>query len=313
MVEKLSKGFKEFLIKSFIFVVLFIVIQLITMGVVAKTTLPGELKLFAMDDLAEALLFMVIIFIGLSRKKILEIKSYSVGAKTRVLSFVLIVVGFFVYFSYKNFLIENITLVGRYIYFFTLIEYLLLFAILFLLANLVFGFRFICNFFREHKKGLLFVLVGTVIVYNLIREFQGLWPYFSGFVSHSASYLLGFFGSSSVHYSGNLPILVFNGFSAGIAKTCSGIDSVLLFTGLYLGLVAWDFSVLNKKKIVIMFIPGLIGAFLLNIVRIFLLFLLGAYISRDFALNAFHTNASSFLFIIYFAIFWGVFYKWMRK
>ncbi|MCK5590654.1 MAG: hypothetical protein KAI72_01740, partial [Candidatus Pacebacteria bacterium] len=64
MKKKLSKGFKEFLIKSSIFVVLFILIQLITMGIVAKTTLPGDLKLFAMDDLAEAALFMLVVFIG---------------------------------------------------------------------------------------------------------------------------------------------------------------------------------------------------------------------------------------------------------
>jgi len=74
MVEKFSKGFKEFLVKSFVFVVLFITIQLLTMGIVSKTTLPGDLKLFAMDDLAEATLFMLVLFIGLSRKKILEIK-----------------------------------------------------------------------------------------------------------------------------------------------------------------------------------------------------------------------------------------------
>ena len=66
MVKKLSKGFREFLIKSSVFVVLFVLIQLITMGIVAKTSLPGDLKLFAMDDLAESLLFALIIFIGLN-------------------------------------------------------------------------------------------------------------------------------------------------------------------------------------------------------------------------------------------------------
>ena len=106
---------------------------------------------------------------------------------------------------------------------------------------------------------------------------------------------------------------MFNSFSAGIAKTCSGIDSIFLFTALYLGVLAWDWKILNKKKMLVMFIPGLVGAFMLNIVRIFLLFLIGANISRDFALNAFHTNASAVLFLVYFAIFWWIFYKWMKK
>ena len=107
--------------------------------------------------------------------------------------------------------------------------------------------------------------------------------------------------------------MVFNNFSVGVAKTCSGIDSVLLFTGLYLGILAWDWGILDKRKAFGMYFVGVFGAFALNIVRIFLLILIGFFVSRDFALHSFHTNASSLLFIIYFGVFWKSFYGWMRK
>ncbi len=310
---KLNKGFKEFLIKSGVFVVLFVLIQLFVMGAVDDTFLPEEIKLFAMDDLAEAVFFVLIIFLALNKDKILKIKEYVVGIKERILSVLLIILLFPVYFQYKRFMLANIEMVKESLWFFTSIEYLILFVILFFLIMLVFGFKFIKDFFKEYKKGLSLVLIGVIIVYNLIRQFQNLWPYLSGFVGKSTVYLLGFFGDASLRFSNNLPVVMFNNFGAGIAKTCSGIDSIFLFTALYLGVLAWDYKILNKKKMLIMFIPGVVGAFMLNILRIFVLFIIGAYWSRDFALNAFHTNASAILFLIYFGVFWWLLYKWMKK
>ena len=162
-------------------------------------------------------------------------------------------------------------------------------------------------------KIVAFVLAGVVFVYLAIREFQKLWIYFSGFVGVAVGYFLSLIGTSTLYYVKGLPVLNFNGFSVGIAQTCSGIDSILLFTGLYLGILAWDWKLLNKGKIFGMYFVGVLGAFALNIIRIFLMILIGTYISEDFALHAFHTNASSLLFIIYFAIFWKLSYKWMLR
>ena len=166
---------------------------------------------------------------------------------------------------------------------------------------------------EENWRGLGIVVVGTIIVYNLIKQFQGLWPYLSGFVAKSVAILLGLIGSVNLSFSGDLPVLSFNGFMVKIAQTCSGIDSIFLFTALYLGILAWDWKILNKKKVFWLFFVGVVGAFMLNIVRIFLLILIGAYISRDFALNVFHTNASAILFLIYFAVFLKLSYGWMKK
>jgi len=313
MANKLPKGFKEFLIKAGVFIVLFILIQILTMNLASNTFLPREIKPFAMDDLAEAVFFVLILFLALNKDKLLKIKRYTVSIKKRIISALLMILLFPAYFQYKRFMIANIEMVKASLWLFSSIEYLILFIILFFLIALVFGFKFIRDFFKENKKGLGFVALGTIVVYNLIGWFQNLWPYFSGFVAKSSIYLLGLFGNASMRFSNGLPVVMFNNFAAGIAKTCSGIDSIFIFTALYLGVLAWDYKILNKKKMLILFLPGVIGAFMLNILRIFLLFLIGSYISRDFALHAFHTNASAILFLIYFGVFWWVSYGWMKK
>ncbi len=311
--NKIPKGFKDFLIKSVIFIFLFILTQLITMGWASETFLPGEIKPLAMDDLAQSAFFMIIIFLALNKKKLLKIKKYSVKLWQRVISGIIIIGLFPLYFQYKTYMVANIEVVKDFLYIFTSIEYLILFVILFFLLVFVFGFNFVKDFVKEYKKGLIFVLIGTIFVYILIRQFQNLWPYFSNFVASSVHFLLSLIGNSNLNFSGNLPILMFKDFTVKIAKTCSGIDSVFIFTGLFLAILAWDYKKLNKKKMAYLFIPGVIGAFFLNILRVFILILIGSYISRNFALQTFHTNASAVLFLIYFAIFWKLSYKWVEK
>ncbi|MFA4953081.1 MAG: archaeosortase/exosortase family protein [Candidatus Pacearchaeota archaeon] len=313
MVKRFSQGFKDFLIKSVVFVILFILIQIATMNMAAKTLLPGEIKLFAMDDLAEAVFFVIILFLAFNKEKILKIKKYSVGIKERIVSLLLIILLFPVYFQYKRFMLANIEMVKESLWFFASVEYLILFIILFFLIILIFGFKFIKDFFKEYKKGLGVVVIGIIVVYNFIRQFQELWPYLSGFVSRVVYYMLNFIGTANLSFSGVLPILSFNGFIVKIAQTCSGIDSIFIFTSLYLGILTWDWKILNKKKAFWLFFIGVAGAFAMNIIRIFILILIGAYISRDFVLNVFHTNASAILFLIYFAVFWKLSYNWMKK
>ena len=110
-----------------------------------------------------------------------------------------------------------------------------------------------------------------------------------------------------------MPIIDFKGFRVAIDSPCSGIESMFLFTMLYLFITCFDWKVLNKKKLAIMFIPGLLSVFALNILRIYLLILIGEGISVNLALGLFHTNASWIFFMAYFILFWGLLYKWMKR
>jgi exosortase/archaeosortase family protein len=313
MKQKNSKGFNEFLIKFGVFWILFILIQVATMWLVAESKLPPELKPFSMSDLAKAFLFVIVLLIGFTKEKILKIKSYSVKIRTRIISFLGIIIGFLIYFPYKNYVLNNLDSAIISPYRFIFLEYFILLVILCSLIIFVFGIKFPRDFIKNFKKDLVYLIFGTFLIYLLIRKFQGVWFYFSGIVGKSVVYLLGFMGPSNIYYFEKLPVVSFRDFIVGIAQTCSGIDSMLLFTFLFFGILAWDWKILNKKKAVFLFCIGIIGVFLLNILRIFFLILIGAYLSQSFALNIFHTNASSIFFIIYFGIFWKLSYKWLKN
>ncbi len=313
MKEKLPEGFKKFLLKSGVFLILFILIQIFTMWAVAETRLPKEIKPFSMSDLAKAAGFMLVLFIGLNRKKILKIKDFPVSLMERGVGAICIILGFSIYFPYKVLMLDHIELVKEYLYLFVFGEYLILFSILLSLILIVYGSKFIFYFVKEFWKGLIFVIFGTIVTYHFILRFQKLWLFFSDVVARSVLFLLDFISPATLVYVKNYPVISFSGFMAGIAEPCSGIDSFLLFSFLFLGIVAWEWGNFDRKKVVFLYFVGVIITFLLNIFRIFLLFLIGAYISRSFALNVFHTNASSILFLIFFAIFWKVSYKWFKK
>ena len=104
-----------------------------------------------------------------------------------------------------------------------------------------------------------------------------------------------------------------NEFIVKIGKPCSGIDSMLLFTSLYALIIALDHKVLNKKTALLLFPIGLIGIFAFNIIRVYLLMLIGIHVSEDFAIGLFHQNVGWILFIIYFAIFYSLVRKKIYK
>ena len=74
-----------------------------------------------------------------------------------------------------------------------------------------------------------------------------------------------------------------------------------------------DWHEINRRRAFALFIPGMAGMFGVNILRIYLLYLMAIYISVDFALSAFHSNIGWILFVLYFVVFEYFSYSWIRK
>jgi len=106
---------------------------------------------------------------------------------------------------------------------------------------------------------------------------------------------------------------ILNNFRVIIGQPCSGIDSMLLFISLYLIIAIMDWKRINKKMAILLFFIGAVGMYLTNILRIFILFLVGIYISPKFAVGLFHTNIGWILFIIFFFIYWSIGSKFIYK
>jgi exosortase/archaeosortase family protein len=77
--------------------------------------------------------------------------------------------------------------------------------------------------------------------------------------------------------------------------------------------VVVDWKEINKKRAALLFLPALVGLFLVNVLRIYLLYLVAIHISPKLAIGLFHSYAGTVLFIIYFIVFLKIFYSWLKK
>jgi exosortase/archaeosortase family protein len=310
---KLEPGFKQFLIKTGIFVVLFITIQLIIL-ILQTIRLPKEYYFLLDVDIGKALLLTAMIFFFFTRDKLKELGKYKFELETSIVFGMLAIFSFVGYTILKSFLSNNPMIAVENIWiFFPLKDLTLILGTIFLFIA-VFGKKFSLYFVKKFKKDIRISIMIFALALFLIVEFQKLWVYFSYAVSKIVYFLLSLTFNSTLTFDGTLPYLgIINNFVVGIGKPCSGIDSMLMFIFLYVFITGYDWKVLNKKKLAIMFIPGIISVFLLNVIRIYLLITIGAFVSQGFAIGFFHTNASMILFLGYFILFWGLLYKWMKK
>jgi len=178
----------------------------------------------------------------------------------------------------------------------------------------VFGLRLSKLLITTSYKELLFSTIFAYWVYWFSEFIKTKWEFFAEIVAKSLFWIFKITGFKVfLNLKVDVPTIGIQGFVAGVYNVCSGVDSMGFFTLAYFMLV-----VLNWKRVIfwraaIMYIPGLIGIFILNILRVYVLIIIGAKLSSDFALNAFHTNAGMVFSVIYFIIFLPLALKVIEK
>jgi hypothetical protein len=295
---------KPLLLRLLLFLVLFIAVSGITGSWVVPTRLLYGFYFFIYGNLGKMVLISVIIFGLLIRKSLGDLEKL---AKVKT-SFAFIALSFLlipVFFFFGNKLLEYQTF-WQNLPLSVVAHFLLILIPIFLLAG-IFGLRFLASFAKRFAKELA-VCLGISVVYDIaIFQVWKLWPIFSDGVLSSVRFLLSL-TSSNVQV---VPprTLVVGDFAVSISQACSGLDSLFLFSSLYLLIAILDFAKFNKIKLIGMFIPAAIGLYMVNILRVYLLVTIGAYISADLAIKLFHTYLGMVLFIIYFGLFWKFTYK----
>ncbi len=301
---KLEKGFKQFLVKTGIFVGLFMAFSFLIGTKLYQYGLLDKWKIEIYGRMGYILLFSIAGFLLLYRERLMKLEKF--GYKTKdfllvILSFIFLA-GFYIFeiYAYKfEITMMNIFLVH--------VSGILIFI---LLCLGVYGLDFVFYFLERFKKELFYFLIFAIITASLMNFVWSLWPFFSVIVLKLVAVLLKAIGTDFRIIEPD--IIIVRDFGARIADACSGVYSIFLFSALYLFIVFVDWKKINKKKAVFLFIPAVIGAFLVNVIRVFLLFIIGAFVSRDIALGMYHSYTGMIFFLIYFAVFWILFYKWMK-
>jgi exosortase/archaeosortase family protein len=160
---------------------------------------------------------------------------------------------------------------------------------------------------RTYKRELLNTLVLAIAFYFFLLAVYGLWKVLASTVLHSVSGLLHIVGLKALIIPPRT--LLLSRFGINIAEYCSGIESIALFTGLYVLVGVLDWSKLKHNKFIYIFPVALVILFGLNILRVFGLILAGYYINPHIAFSLFHTYAGMVFFILYSALFWSISYK----
>lgn len=186
----------------------------------------------------------------------------------------------------------------------------LLFSVVMVLYA-VFGARNIVKLLRFYQKEFIISVLTAVGFAIFLELVYGLWRSLAFIVMHSVQWLLSL---HNVHAEIFPPLtLVFDKFGVTIEKTCSGIESIALFSGLYALIGLIDKQKINFKKFFIALPIGLVGLFVFNIIRVYGLIAAGYYINPEIAFSLFHTYAGMVFFILYSGIFWGFAYKRIIK
>ncbi|HRN69620.1 MAG TPA: archaeosortase/exosortase family protein [Candidatus Woesebacteria bacterium] len=307
-ITKQPQGFKEFLFKLGLFSILFILVTGILGPWIIGTKLLYGFYFFIYPNMGKMILFSAIAFIILTRNSINTLKHVPYKGSNVlfvVLAFTLIPV----FFTVAQVLLQKESFLSNL--FLALGAHLLAVSIPILLVIGVFGWQFIMYFVTKFKKEVGICLALSVFFYFAIFQVWKLWPIFSGIVLHSVAFLLSLH-VSPVMQVGYLTLFV-EDFAVRIEQACSGLDSMFLFTCLYILIALVDWQKFHKAKLIGLYFFALIGLFAVNILRVYMLILVGIYVDPKLTLQLFHTYLGMVLFMIYFFIFWFTSYNWLKK
>ena len=305
-----NKDLKYFILKFSILAILFLIFYFLGQYNTEKEIIMPEYIEY--DEIAHILVFSAIAFFLLAKDRLKNIKNFKTDLK-QTLIFALSTIAVFILFKkFTEFSLAKKAL--EYYWPMLVLKYLIpLIFILFLILT-VFNLEFIKDFYNKFNK-LIFSALGLGIIFKyLTLAFQQSNLFFSNAVAKAVLFLLNInIKEAFLKYKIGYPILVTPAFESMLDKPCSGIEGLALFLGLFM--IAWlmDYKIIVKTKALIAIPLGLMGSFILNIFRVYILFLIGIFISPSFAVGFFHSNVGWVLFVLYFLIFEYFVHDWLRK
>jgi len=177
-----------------------------------------------------------------------------------------------------------------------------------LLQSVIYG-RKIC---REYAFSILIAFsLGTAYVLFFVEY---LWNYVGFGIAQIVFLFLKISGLKPVFFysPGYDPIIGTNSFTVSIAPLCSGISGILTFLLVLsaIGILKWN--KVNKTKL---FVVGYIGIFIMyftNLIRIYMLILIGHFVGESLADELWHSEGSMIYYAAVIIIILSISNRWMN-
>ncbi|RMF06680.1 exosortase/archaeosortase family protein [Candidatus Woesearchaeota archaeon] len=265
--------------------------------------------------LLNSFLFVAVAFLIYIRRDLLKMKRHRQNWKQTAAYGIGAAAVLMLHYSYKYWIRSNLYLAMQHVTLLTVIKYLFNIAFVVLLAYAVYNKEFLHQFVKRFRKEIAAFSAVLVVYYILIDWFQRIWFFLSVFVSKVIYFLLSLtYKDAVLHVKfGQAPTLGAANFIVGVSKDCSGIDSLLLFISLFIFLWVLNRGELHQKRMIVLFILGIIGTIAYNLLRVYAIMLVGIHYDPVFAVDVFHTNAGWIMFLLFFGIFWNYGSRWVYK
>lgn len=195
------------------------------------------------------------------------------------------------------------------------------FSLFFSFFNLRYVLMFAKNFYKQFIVSILiavmlrYILMFIVKIVIFLGDFA--WPFLAHVTSKIVYFLLSLtFSDVFVNFGSNIsedafPLIGVGDFVVKIARSCSGMAGISLFFLLFVFIVFLERNNVVKWKAALLLPLGMFGSLVMNVLRVYLLIVVGAVYSPEFAIGPFHNNVGWILFSTYFLVFEFLTYNWM--
>lgn len=170
-----------------------------------------------------------------------------------------------------------------------------------------FGTRNLRMLYNVYKRELLIAAGIAAAFWVFLTAVYALWQPIATVVMYSVDFLLQLTGLTTAVIPPNQ--LLLDKFGITVAESCSGIESIALFTGLYIIVGLLDWPRLRRTRYFVVFPIALFLLMVFNILRVYGLIVAGYFINAEIAFTLFHTYAGLVFFMIYSGLFWAIAYK----
>ena len=322
-----NKGLVQFSIRTIIFFAILFGVQLFLMFYFRYTSFfikylqLGEEFYFQFltglrkTDFINSMLFAFIIFLLWNRRTIAKLNPYKQDKKETILFGALAALTLVSHYIFKYWVNANKESALENLLAITLAKYGFNIAFVILLAFSIYNRKFFTDNFRKFRRQIPVFALLSAGYFFIIQMFQLAWSYLGTFVAKIIYFMLTLtVDNAYIRLNpGKSPIIGVGKFIVGISEECSGIDSLLLFLSLFTAILALDWYKINRKRMFMLLVPGIIFTVFYNILRVYLLILVGVYYDPQFAVDTFHTNIGWILFLVFFVIFWNFGSKWVYQ
>lgn len=288
--------------RTFLFIVVFLFISgLSGSWVISTQRLLFQFHFDIYGSAGKSLLFGMIVFFLLTKDRVLQldVKAWK-PINTLLCGLSLVLLGIFFFFATQLMGYTSALQVPVL----TAVTHIVLLSSVAAAALGIFGRHFFLSLGKMCKKELIATVILATLFYFLFGMIFSLWPYLSKIVLWAVLGLLQFTNPGAKV----VPPLTIQlpQFAITIGEYCSGIESLFLITTLYVLIGCLEWNKLHKNVFFLHFFPLIIGMFMLNIVRVFVIIQAGVFFGPQIAAKLFHTYLGMLLFMSYFLVYW----KW---